>query len=259
MLGQILRDVYAAIRRTKRAKAAPLAVAASDNPLRAYFYGNPGRGACKWDHYFDVYHRHLARFRDKSPVVVEIGVAMGGSLPMWRAYFGEGAQIVGIDIDPACSQFAEPDIDVLIGDQCDSAFLASVRGRYPRIDVLIDDGGHRMEQQLATFEQLYPHLDEHGVYICEDTHTSLWENFGGGYRLPHTFIEHAKDLVDKLHAWHSRDPRLTVDAFTRTTLGVNFYDSIVVIEKRPISPPRQFLTQGSERPHSEETPVRFRP
>ena len=54
-------------------------------------------------------------------MVLEIGVFHGGSLQMWREYFGRGARIVGIDIDPRCRQFEEEQISVMIGDQADRA------------------------------------------------------------------------------------------------------------------------------------------
>src|SRR5438105_649976 len=90
MLGQVLRDIFEALwNKNKFDKADEHAKQiAKANPLEEYFYNNPGRGACKWHHYFEIYHRHFAKFRGQSPIVVEIGVAFGGSLPMWHQYFG---------------------------------------------------------------------------------------------------------------------------------------------------------------------------
>lgn len=219
------------------------ALQAAGNPLTEYFLNNPGRLIHKWHHYFDIYHRHFAAFRGRSPVVVEIGVYHGGSLEMWRHYFGPGARIVGIDVDPRCREFQAESIEVLIGDQADRAFLADVRRRVPRIDILIDDGGHTMEQQIATFEELYPHVQPNGVYLCEDVHSSYLAAFGGGYGKDGTFIQYAKALVDHLHAWYSADPdRFRVSGLSRSTYAVHFYDSIVVVEKRPVEEPRQSMT-----------------
>src|SRR5205814_962082 len=92
MLGQVIRDIFEALwNKNKLDKADEHAKQiAKANPLEEYFYNNPGRGACKWHHYFEIYHRHFAKFRGQSPIVVEIGVAFGGSLPMWHQYFGPG-------------------------------------------------------------------------------------------------------------------------------------------------------------------------
>ena len=54
----------------------------------------------KWSHYFDIYEQHFNKFVGKKPVVVEVGICRGGSAEMWKKYFGEGATIIGIDIDP---------------------------------------------------------------------------------------------------------------------------------------------------------------
>jgi len=167
-------------------------------------------------------------------------VFQGGSLQMWRHYFGPGARIVGVDVDPRCRAFEEEGITVITGDQTDRKFLASLRERLPHIDILIDDGGHSMEQQIATFEELYPHLHAEGIYVCEDAHTSYVAKFGGGYRQPGTFIEHAKGVVDALHGWYGELPG--IDAMTLSTHSVHFYDSVVVLEKRPMRRPEESMT-----------------
>jgi len=238
MLGKLLARFF---------RTAPMPAVRGDvaegNPLAEYFFDNPGRQIHKWHHYLEIYHRHFAAFRGKSPVVVEIGVQHGGSLQMWREYFGPGCRVVGIDIDERCRMFADQDTTILIGDQGDRAFLAGVRLQVPHIDILIDDGGHTMAQQIATFEELYAHIQPHGVFLCEDMHSSLLSRFGGGVRRAGTFLEYGKALVDGLYAWHSQEPQLLgVNRFTETTHSLHFYDSVLVIEKRLLEKPRRSKT-----------------
>ena len=77
----------------------------ANNPLEAYFDSvTEGPGIWKWRHYFAIYHRHLQRFVGKAPRVLEIGIYSGGSLPMWLHYFGDGTQVYGVDIEPACTR-----------------------------------------------------------------------------------------------------------------------------------------------------------
>ena len=215
---------------------------AAGNPLEAYFLANEGRLLHKWLHYFDVYHRHFERFRDTDVTLVEFGVFHGGSLQMWKQYLGPGARIVGVDINPACKSVEEDQIEVVIGDQDDREFLRLLREQVGTIDILIDDGGHRMSQQIATFEEMFPAVSEGGVYLVEDLHTSYWDEYGGGYRAPGTFIEYAKDLVDQLHSWHSRDERLGVTDATRTIRGMHFYDSVLVLDKAAVPEPEVRMT-----------------
>jgi len=202
------------------------------NDLEIYFNNNTEREITKWMHYFDVYDRHFSRFRNKNIVVVEIGVFRGGSLQMWKKYFGENAKIYGIDINPECKSFEEDNIEIFIGSQSDRNFLKEIVAKIPRIDILIDDGGHEMQQQIVSFEELFRHIKEDGVYLCEDTHTSYWKYYEGGYKKKGTFMEYTKDLIDYLNAYHSRSKRLCVSDFTRSAGSIHFYDSIVVIEKQ---------------------------
>ena len=213
------------------------------NDLEKYFTQNTGRSIHKLQHYFDVYERHFCRFRGTDVHVVEFGVDDGGSLQMWKEYFGPECRIYGIDINPNCKDLEEDRVSVFIGDQEDRVFLRSLAGQIPRIDILIDDGGHRMQQQINTFEEMFPHIDSNGVYLCEDMHTSYWKGWGGGgFRKKGTFIEYSKHFIDYINAWHSQTPRLQVSGFTRSARSLHFYDSMLVIEKGTVKEPVNLRT-----------------
>ena len=200
--------------------------------LHRYFLNNGENRLHKWLHYFDIYERHFARFRDRPIKMLEIGVHGGGSLRMWRDYFAPGSTIVGIDINPECKQHEGRDIDVHIGSQNDPDFLLEVADKYGEFDILLDDGSHVNEHVITTFDTLYGRVASDGVYLVEDMHTSYWPKWGGGLRKAGTFIEHAKNRIDDLNAVHVRKG-LEVGDFTRSTDSITFYDSIVVFEKRP--------------------------
>lgn len=202
------------------------------NDLEQYFRQNEGRLIHKWAHYFDVYDRHFSRFRNKEITILEIGVSHGGSLQMWKNYFGEHAKIYGIDINPQCKELEEENIKIFIGSQSDRKFLNEVKMSIPPIDILIDDGGHTMHQQIVSYEELFDHVKDNGVYLCEDIHTSYWLKFGGGYKRRGTFIEYSKNLIDFLNAHHSEQKSLKVSRFTESVDSLHFYDSILVIEKK---------------------------
>ncbi len=192
-------------------------------------------------HYFDIYDRHFSRFRGQKIIILEIGVFQGGSLQMWKDYFGEKAIIYGVDIDPRCKQFEEDNIHIFIGSQSDRNFLRDICKTIPPIDILIDDGGHTMKQQIVSFEELFSHVKDNGVYLCEDIHTSYWRRYGGGYKRKGTFVEYSKNFIDALNAYHSAEKRHKVTDFTKTVGSVHFYDSIIVIEK-----------QIRDKPHTEK-------
>jgi cephalosporin hydroxylase len=174
--------------------------------------------------------------------MIEIGIFNGGSLKMWKDYFGPKATIVGVDINPGCKKYEEPGIEIVIGDQADPKFLQELSNRYPNFSVVIDDGGHRMDQQITTLEELYLPMHNDGVYLCEDTHTSYMPAFGGGHQKLNTFIEYTKKLIDQLNAFHVEENEyLAQNYFTQATDSIHFYDSVVVIEKKSRTKPDQVV------------------
>lgn len=204
----------------------------TDNVLEDFFFFGEHRIINKWWHYFEVYHQYFQKYRGRAVRILEIGVAKGGSLQMWRHYFGEKAVIVGIDIDSSCMQYEEENIHVCVGSQDDPDFLKKVCGEFGPFDVVLDDGSHVVKHQINSFRILFPLLKNGGIYLCEDTHTSYWPSFGGKLQ-GNTFIEFAKNLVDELHYQHiEQEDEKLFPQFRNQIRGIHFYDSMVVFEKR---------------------------
>ncbi len=198
--------------------------------LWSSFQNNNGNVIHKWNHYFPIYEKHFSSFVNKDINVLEIGIAKGGSLNMWKDYFGPNAQIIGIDIDPTCKQFENENIKVRIGDQKNKKFLQSLVEEFQEFDLIIDDGSHIMSDIIESFNYLFPKLSKMGCYFVEDLHTAYWKEYGGGLRVSESFVEYAKNLVDHVNQdWIRED-------FIPNPLGklikcISFYDSCVVIEK----------------------------
>ena len=205
------------------------------------FRDNTGNLLDKWHHYFEVYERHLERFREQPVRVLEIGVQNGGSLQMWRRYLGKEAVLFGIDVDPRCAQLDGHGASVRIGSQADPDFLRRVIAEMGGVDVVIDDGSHRSEDMRTTFDVLYPILSDGGVYLIEDVHACYWTEYGGGYRRSNSFVETMKRVVDDLHHWYHAH-RIMIPAAEDRVFGLHFYDSMIVLEKRRIGRPRRSRT-----------------
>lgn len=217
-----------------------------NNPLWDFFLTKRHRLINKWIHYFGIYDRWFRPFRGEDVVMLEIGIDKGGSLQMWKDYFGSQATIIGVDIEESCRNLAEEQIVVEIGSQEDESFWAYIRQKYPRIDILLDDGGHTMRQQKVTFDQMFPHLSDGGLYMCEDTHSSYMSHFGGNK--PDTFVNYMKSIIDDMYAFYRECP-LDINENTLNIGGIHFYDSIVVLEKEErLMPPfsLQMVTQGNK-------------
>jgi hypothetical protein len=210
------------------------------NKLEDYFFNKPKKLAVhKWHHYLEIYDNHFKRFLGKTPTLLEIGLGGGGSIEMWNYYFDGQCNLYGIDIHPA--RIALPtllnssNIQVDLGDQSDRNFWKNYLKDKPKFDIVIDDGGHTMEQQIITFEEIYDHISDDGVYLCEDLHTSYMDKYKGGFRQEETFIEYSKNLIDGLNAQYFNVPNESINKQLKhiraTAKSFHYYDSVFVIEK----------------------------
>ena len=199
----------------------PAVVPQAVSSVEAYFDAHTeGPGIVKWRHYFGIYDRHLSRFRGQPVGVVEIGVAGGGSLQMWRDYLGPDTHIYGIDIDPACKALEGDGVEIIIGDQADPAFWERFIETLPTIDVVIDDGGHGPHQQAVTLESLLPHIRPGGVYICEDIH--------GAFQPFHSFVDGLTRPLSDVGLAHEYNP---ASPLHQQVASVHRYPIMTVIEK----------------------------
>ncbi|MDQ6804975.1 MAG: class I SAM-dependent methyltransferase [Actinomycetota bacterium] len=208
--------------------------------LTDYFESHTtGRGIWKWRHHFEIYERHLAKFVGTDVNIVEIGIYSGGSLDMWRHYFGGACRIHGIDIAEACRAYEADHVTISIGDQGQPSFWREFLRDHQPIDVVIDDGGHQPHQQIATLEALLPRMSRGGVYLCEDV---------VGVR--NVFHDYIAGLARNLHAWNNPDrmqSRTVPSALQRMVASIHLYPYMVVIE-RSADPPQEFFAprRGTE-------------
>lgn len=229
--------------------------ALSAGPLEAAFFAHKGRIVHKWHHYLPLYDRYFAPYQTGFPAAVggmrpirmlEIGVAKGGSLQLWRRYFGPKAVLFGIDIDPSCAAFdGEGGNRIRIGSQADPAFLKAVVAEMGGIDIVLDDGSHVSEDQNAAFATLFPLLEEGGLYVVEDLHTAYWRDFGGGYASDRSFVATVKQLIDDLHHWYHKGGE-KIAAAAGMVGGLHLHDSIVFIEKERVEPPAHSQRGGGD-------------
>lgn len=92
--------------------------------------------------------------------------------------FRRKCHVYGVDIQEACKAYEDEHVTVFIGDQADRNFWRTFKSNVQGIDVVVDDGGHRPEQQQITLEELLGHIRPGGVYVCEDVH-GVFNNFAG--------------------------------------------------------------------------------
>jgi hypothetical protein len=176
-------------------------------------------GHHKYDRYFRVYDEALGAQADQPLRLLEIGVS-ADSLMMWRSCF-PAAEIVGLDLSLGGPTNMDdlrrvPGATFVLGDQSNSTLLESLGA----FDVIVDDGGHRPEQQVGSFEVLFPRMNPDGWYFIEDLHTSYWSEYGEG-----STVEFVKTLIEELHAsWAGISPKWPIQE-------VRVIDSLVAIRR----------------------------
>ena len=180
----------------------------------------------KWSNYFQVYEKILSNYRNKRIKFVEIGVANGGSLFMWKKYFGKKAKIIGIDLNPNAKKLEKNGFKIYIGNQSDKKFWDYFYKKEGKVDIILDDGGHKNLQQISTVHYSLPYIKDGGKIIVEDTGTSyVKKEFNNPSK--YSFINYAKNVVDNIHR---RSPLLKKELsfYSKKIFLVEFFESIVV-------------------------------
>ncbi len=205
-----------------------------DGDLSGLFAGHEGPEVHKWHHYIPLYDRYLSHWRGRPVRFLEIGVAKGGSLNMWRRYLGRDAVIFGIAVDPSCAAFDGQAGAVRIGSQDDPDLLMSVVDEMGGVDVVLDDGSHEMDHIRASLAALFPRLPKGGLYMIEDLHAAYWPAFGGGLDAAGNFFNDIRRMIDHMHVWYYDE---AVRGQESVPSGIHIHDSFVVLEKHAVYAP----------------------
>jgi len=171
-----------------------------------------GRGVWKWSNALDAYQRHFAPLAGQVTGLAEVGVQSGGSILMWKAVLGPQCHIFGIDINPACRQFADDTTTITIGDQGDAAMwnaFYTASGASQQLDILLDDGGHQPTQMGTTLHLSFPHMKPGGIIAIEDI-------FG-----PHYLQQFLFPAAQSIGAWNAQ----------WQVASVHIYPGVLIVHK----------------------------
>lgn len=177
----------------------------------------------KWSNYFNIYETLFSPYIGKQITFVEVGMLNGGSLLMWRKYFGPKARIIGIDNNPKCKNLEKQGgFEIIIGDQSNPEFWRSLKNQNIRIDILHDDGGHTNKQQIVSVYNSLDLMNDDGLIVVEDTHASYMSEFGNPSK--YSFIEYCKNLIDVINSRFIRNPDSKIAVSVHS---IQFFESIV--------------------------------
>lgn len=178
----------------------------------------------KHNNYFEIYDLLFRKFIGSEVVFVEIGILDGGSLFMWRDYFGPKARIIGIDLNPAALKWVSHGFEIFIGDQSEPLFWEQFYTKVGDIDVLLDDGGHMNNQQIMTTISSISRIKNGGLVVIEDTQTSFmkFDSFKS-----YSFINFAKVKINSLYS-RFHELNIEKELFNERVHSIEFFSGITV-------------------------------
>jgi len=186
----------------------------------------------KFKNYFPIYEKLFSKFRGKKITFVEIGVLSGGSLFMWKDYFGKDARVIGVELNPEAKKFEKEGFEIYIGNQSDENFWKDFFDKVGEVDIILDDGGHTNFQQIVTCCSCIPSIKENGMMVVEDVFHSYGLSYGAkGFFNPskYSFINFCKKSIDDINFRFPNSKKFRF-SLNRFIYSIEFFESIVAFK-----------------------------
>lgn len=196
------------------------------NELLDLFYESKNR-SIKWEKYFQIYDILFSKYKDKKITFVEIGVLDGGSLEIWKKYFGENSRIIGIDKNKQCQKLESSNYEIFIGSQSDPNFWRNFFNKVGNVDIILDDGGHTNDQQIISLLESANYINDGGLHVVEDVHASYQKHYGNPYKF--SFINFSKKTIDDINFKFPNLGKFN-HSLNKSVYSVEFFESIVVFK-----------------------------
>eukprot|EP01062_Namystynia_karyoxenos_P040244 TRINITY_DN29363_c0_g1_i1.p2 TRINITY_DN29363_c0_g1~~TRINITY_DN29363_c0_g1_i1.p2 ORF type:complete len:308 (+),score=60.14 TRINITY_DN29363_c0_g1_i1:69-992(+) len=197
--------------------------------------------------YHRAYVPHLEPRRGEALRVLEIGLGCEGlkdiglGVRLWGEYLPRATLHVVEYNEPCLRGFVERNrakrwgprggLHVHTGDQSNLTFLARLAAQSGPWDVVVDDGSHESDHQIASFTALWPHVAPGGLYAIEDLQTSFWAGRWGGNGTAVRWI--ADSLLPQVHTRQRRNGVWTLDSkFKSPVARVDCHHFICIVTKR---------------------------
>lgn len=116
-----------------------------------------------------IYQKYFEEKRFDIKKILEIGISHGGSLRMWRDFF-PNAVIYGMDCQTKeLEEFSMERIKLFVGRQEKREDLQALINEFGSdFDLIVEDGGHRVDEQQISFGFLFKYVKSGGMYVIED-------------------------------------------------------------------------------------------
>ena len=118
--------------------------------------------------YADCFHENLNELKNKKLDILEIGLAKGGGIASLYFYFPY-SNIIGVDNNPFRIRYKSNRIRNIYVDTSSKKILQNLTSHLnQKFDIIMDDCGHRLIDQILCFSENFKNLKKGGIYIVED-------------------------------------------------------------------------------------------
>lgn len=116
----------------------------------------------------DCYHENLKELKNKKLDILEIGLSKGGGIASLYFYF-PNSNLIGVDNNPFRIRYKSNRIRSIYVDTSSKKILQNLTNHLnQKFDIIIDDCGHRLIDQILSFSENFKNLKKGGFYIVED-------------------------------------------------------------------------------------------
>lgn len=116
--------------------------------------------------YIDIYEKYFSSIQHEKFNLLEIGILNGKSIKMWCEFF-TNANIFGVDVNEKTHlNLADNRTFIFHANAARDTFIEYIADYMFR--VIIDDGSHLLQDQIASFNILKGKIEPKGLYIIED-------------------------------------------------------------------------------------------
>ena len=188
-----------------------------------------------WHHgYTPIYNDYFERLRHSKITLLEIGIGGyeypdkgGESLKMWSEYFANG-YIVGIDVFDK-QGLNKGRVATHKASATDKDAISNIIKAISKPNIVIDDGSHINTDIIESFEIIFPHITDGGIYVIEDTETAYFEEHG--YKGCSDTTNHTADT--SMNYFKSMCHNINHDALNIFGIkSIHFYKGLIFIFKK---------------------------
>ncbi|CAG8961756.1 hypothetical protein HYFRA_00006299, partial [Hymenoscyphus fraxineus] len=194
--------------------------------------------------YHYMYEKYMEPIRDRKIKMLEIGLGCnmnygpGMSYHTWLEFF-PNVDMYYIEYDAACVERWSANLTnakIFTGDQASLPFLQHfITASGGAFDIIIDDGGHTMTQQITSLTTLFPIIKPGGIYFLEDLGTSYLSEYGAvpGAR---TAMDMVTSLIHDLNAdlGYNKHDGFRKNAFSGDMRGVECGEEICAFFRKEV-------------------------